>query len=110
VGRYGSRAFAQLTRLPPWLILAACAILLVTFGGAVVAAPLTIPLLVRTGRTATSGTIRVLAALVAGLTAAQVAWALVYIAVGESQPSIWLMPAAACLLAVTVVLRSRERA
>ncbi len=95
--------------MPPWLILAASAILLVTFGGAVVAAPLTLPLLVRTGRTATSGTIRGLAAFVAGLTAAQVAWALVYVAVGESQPSIWLMPAVAATIAVIVVLRSRER-
>ncbi len=94
-------------RLPPWLILAASALLLVTFGGAVVAAPLTLPLLVHTGRTTTSRTIRGLVAVVAGLTAAQVAGALVYVAVGESQPSIWLMPAVAGILAVMVVLRRR---
>ncbi len=81
-----------------------------TFGGAVVAAPLTLPLLVRTGRTTSSGTVRGLAAVIAGLTAAQVGWALVYVAVGESQPSIWLMPAVAAILAVIVVIRSRQRA
>ena len=80
-----------------------------TFGGAVVAAPLTLPLLVRTGRTTTSGRVRGLAAVIAGLTATQVAWALVYVAVGESQPSIWLMPAVAGILAVMIVLRSQAR-
>jgi hypothetical protein len=91
--------------LPPWLILAASAILLLSFGGAVVAAPLTLPLLVRTGGTTTSGTIRGLAGAVAGLTAAEVAWALVYVALGESQPWIWALPGVAGALAVVLVLR-----
>ena len=68
------------------------------------AAPLTLPLLVLVGRSTPSRTVRALAAAIGGLTAAEAAWALVYVAVGESQPWIWAVPVVAGILTVALVL------
>ncbi len=87
------------------MLLPAAALLLVTMGGAVVAAPLTLPLLVVVGRRATGRTVRFLAAAVAGLTAAEATWALVYVAVGESQPWIWAVPLVAAIVTVGAIVR-----
>ena len=82
----------------PWarVVVAVSAFLLVSMGGAIIAAPLTLPLLylaVRSGRM--SAGLRAAAAVIAALTVAEVAWAATYLAVEEAQPWIWLLPVAA---------------
>ncbi|HEV8628584.1 MAG TPA: hypothetical protein VG034_29490 [Acidimicrobiia bacterium] len=67
----------------PWarVLVAVSAFLLLSMGGAIVVAPLTIPLLylaVRSGRLGTS--LRNAAIVVAGLTVAEVVWAATYLA------------------------------
>lgn len=70
--------------------------LLLSMGGAVVAAPLTVPLLffiVRRGQSAS--VLRTAAVVVAALTVAEVAWAATYLAMAEADPWIWLLPVVA---------------
>lgn len=74
------------------ILLGAAAFLLLSMGGAVVAAPVTLPFLVLAVRSSPSARYRLAAAVVAGLTTAEVAWALVYVTVGERSPTIWLLP------------------
>jgi hypothetical protein len=73
-------------------VAAVAASLLLTMGGAIVAAPITVPLLALMARERRSSGYRAVAAVVAGLTVAEVAWALAYLAAGEAQPWIWLVP------------------
>ncbi len=82
----------------PWarVLVAVSAFLLLSMGGAIFAAPLTLPLLylgVRGGRL--SAGFRLAAVVIAALTVAEVAWAATYLAVEEAQPWIWLLPIAA---------------
>jgi hypothetical protein len=82
----------------PWarVLVALSAFLLLSMGGAIVAAPLTLPLLylaVRGDRL--SAGLRTAAVVIAALTVAEVAWAATYMAVAEAQPWIWLLPLAA---------------
>ena len=61
-------------------------------GGAIVAAPLTVPLMfVVTYRHPTSA-FRAAGAVLTGATVAEVVWALTYVAAGEAPPWIWLLP------------------
>jgi len=65
-------------------------------GGAIVAAPLTLPLLylaIRAERGVAG--VRAAAVAVAALTVGEIAWAAVDLAVAERQPWIWLLPVAA---------------
>ncbi len=76
--------------------MAVSAFLLLSMGGAIVAAPLTLPLLylaIRAGRMGAG--LRSAAVVIAALTVAEVAWAATYLAVEEAQPWIWLLPFAA---------------
>ena len=82
----------------PWarVLVAVSAVLLLSMGGAIVAAPLTLPLLylaIRGGRM--SAGLRAAAVVIAALTMAEVAWAATYLAVEETQPWIWFLPVAA---------------
>jgi hypothetical protein len=82
----------------PWarVLVAVSAFLLLSMGGAIVAAPLTLPLLylaVRGDRI--SAGLRTAAVVIAALTVAEVAWAATYLAVAEAKPWIWLLPVAA---------------
>ena len=80
------------------VLVAVSAFLLVSMGGAVVASPLTVPLLYLAVRAeATRSGLRRAAVVVAALTAAEVAWAATYLAVSEAKPWIWAVPAAVCL-------------
>ena len=81
----------------PWarVVVAVSAFLLLSMGGAVVAAPLTLPLLYLAVRgDGISSRLRVAAVVIAALTVAEVAWAATYLAMAEAQPWIWLLPAA----------------
>jgi len=77
-------------------LVAVSAVLLLSMGGAIIAAPLTLPLLylaLRGGRMGAG--LRTAAVVVAALTVAEVAWAATYLTVEEAQPWIWLLPVAA---------------
>ncbi|MEA2687250.1 MAG: hypothetical protein QOE93_2445 [Actinomycetota bacterium] len=89
------------------LVLGLSAVLLLSFGGAIVAAPLALPLLAWTARATPSHRLRIVAALLAGLTAAEVGWAAVYLTLGESQPWIVAIPLVAGLGAATALVRRR---
>ncbi len=67
-------------------------LLLVSMGGAIVAAPMTLPVLFLAARHHPGAWFRRAAAVVVGLTAAEVAWAVSYMVGGESRPWIWLVP------------------
>jgi hypothetical protein len=80
----------------PWnlLVVGTSAFLLLSMGGAIVAAPLTLPLLYLAARGEGAG-LRNAAVVIAALTVAEVAWAATYLALAEAEPWIWLLPVAA---------------
>ena len=91
------------------LLVAVAAFLLVSMGGAIVAAPLTLPMLylvVRADRTGPG--LRAAAVTVAALTVVEIAWAATYLAVDEAQPWIWLLPLAAGATVVGAPNRGRR--
>jgi hypothetical protein len=78
------------------VLVAVSAFLLLSMGGAVVAAPLTLPLLYLAVRHREVGAgLRMAAIVIAALTVAEVAWAATYLAAAEAGPWIWLLPVAA---------------
>ena len=81
----------------PWarVLVAVSAFLLLSMGGAIVAAPLTVPLLYLAVRKGPTIGLRVAAVVIAALTVAEVAWAATYLTVEEAQPWIWLLPVVA---------------
>jgi len=87
------------------VVLAGAAFLLLSFGGGILAAPLSLPLLAWTARSTPSGRTRVFAAVLAGLTAAEVAWAAVYVTVGERGPWIFAIPIVAGTLVAVALAR-----
>lgn len=68
-------------------------------GGAVVAAPLTVPLMVLVSRRHPTASYRIAGMLIIGLTVAEVVWALTYLQLDEAQPWIWLLPLLGGLIA-----------
>ena len=78
------------------VLVAVSAFLLLSMGGAIVAAPLTLPLLYLAVRNGELGAgLRLAAVVITALTVAEVAWAATYLAVAEGQPWIWLIPVGA---------------
>jgi hypothetical protein len=71
-------------------------------GGAILAAPVLLPLLWWTART--GRWVRVLGAILAALVVGEVAWAGVYLVVGERQPYIWALPALAAAVTLWLML------
>jgi hypothetical protein len=93
----------------PWarVLVAVSAFLLLSMGGAVVAAPLTLPLLYLTVRVDRIGVgLRTAAVVIGALTVAEVAWAATYLAVAEAQPWIWLLPVAAGVVTAAGLART----
>jgi hypothetical protein len=94
----------------PWarVLVAVSAVLLLSMGGAIVAAPLTLPLLylAASGGRLSAG-LRTAAVVIAALTVAEVAWAATYLAVAEAQPWIWLVPAGAGAATAATLARTR---
>lgn len=90
-----------------WTLIVIGAYLLLSMGGAgIVMAPVTLPALYFAARDHSGTAYRIAAAVVVGLTAAQVAWAGAYYVAGESQPWIWLAPLAACMAGLVVMGRA----
>ena len=97
-----------MTRLGRLVVLVIASVLLISQGGAIVAAPVTLPLLAWASRTASRG-FRAAAVLVVGLTIAECAWAFIYVSAGEAQPAIWLVPVAAGLTTTLVFAAALSR-
>jgi 4-hydroxybenzoate polyprenyltransferase len=74
-----------------------CGLLLLTWGGAVAAGPVTLPLTYLAVRRHPTRPFRWVGGVLAGLTMVEVAWAVVYVLDSETRPSIWLVPLAAGL-------------
>lgn len=89
-------------------VVAVSTFLLLSMGGAVLAAPLTIPLLDVIARSRV-GWLRTAAVVVAALTAAEVAWAITYVTVGEAEPWIWALPVVVGLGASAFLLAPDQR-
>lgn len=92
-----------------WALLAVCTVLLVSYGGAIIAAPITVPLLFAASRSSSSTGYRIGAGIVVALTIAELAWALTYVVLGEEAPAIWLVPTVATLAAVAGYARLSRR-
>ena len=87
------------------------AFLLVSMGGAIVAAPLTVPLMFVVVRHRPTAAFRTIGATLTGATVAEAVWALTYLAIDESKPWIWLFPlvgAIGTLAALLTVARPVE--
>jgi hypothetical protein len=82
-------------------------VLLVSMGGAIVAAPLTLPVLAVVVRHHPTRGFRIAGAIIGGLTAAEVAWAAVYLVAGEAPVLVWLLPALIGIAAGAVLGRRR---
>jgi hypothetical protein len=84
--------------------------LLLSMGGAVVAAPATVPLLVLVARLHGRRAVRWAALCLAAATVAEVAWAVTYVTVGEARPAVWLAPlCAAGASAALIAALARHR-
>jgi hypothetical protein len=68
------------------------AFLLVSMGGAIVAAPLTVPLLFLVSQRHPTTAFRVTGTVLTAATVPEVAWALTYRVADEAKPWIWLAP------------------
>lgn len=99
-----------LTRLSVGLFLLS-GLLLLTMGGAVVAAPLTVPLMYVAVRRHPTAAFRWVGGVLAGLTTVELAWAVVYVVDEETKPSIWLAPLAfgVAVLALFATAQSQAR-
>jgi hypothetical protein len=78
-------------------------VLLLSMGGAILAAPVLLPLLWWATRT-TGRWVRVIGAILAAPVVGEVAWAGVYVVVGERQPYIWALPALSAAVTVWLML------
>jgi hypothetical protein len=107
VGRPGAPAGLAdkpiLRRVAIGAILVGTVLSLLSMGGAILAAPVLLPLLWWTTRTTTRG-VRLIGAILAALVVAEVAWAGVYLVVGERQPYVWALPALAAAVTVWLML------
>jgi hypothetical protein len=79
--------------------------LLVSMGGAIVAAPVTLPLMCMAAARHPTRGFRIAAIVLSALTAAEVVWALTYLTVAESRPWIWVLPILGALAAAAVSRR-----
>ena len=89
------------------VLLVVAGFLLLSMGGAIFAAPVTIPMLWVATRSTPSRAFRVAAAVVGGLTTSEVAWAALYVAAGEPKPAIWLVPAVAAIATAIAFARGK---
>jgi hypothetical protein len=99
-----------LTRRSTVMVVGIGAFLLLSMGGAILAAPLTLPFLYLAARGEAVGAgLRAAAVVVAGLTVSEVTWATTYLAVAEAQPWIWAVPLAAGIATAAAFARTPGR-
>src|SRR5437879_6428608 len=88
------------------LLVTVAAVLLLSMGGAIVAAPMTLPLLYASARSSNNSFFRGIAGSVAALTALEVVWAIIYLTVGEAKPWIWLIPLISAIAMAVAIRRT----
>jgi hypothetical protein len=79
--------------------------LLLSMGGAIVAAPITVPLMWMAACRHRTQTFRVTATVLCALTGAEVVWAATYLTLEDAQPWIWLMPTVTCVAVILLFRR-----
>ncbi len=79
--------------------------LLLSMGGAIIAAPVTVPLMQVAASRHPTRSFRRAAMVLSVLTVGEVAWALTYVAAGDAQPWIWLLPSLGALAVVPISRR-----
>ncbi len=78
------------------------AFLLVSMGGAIVAAPITVPLMFLVSSRHPTAAFRTAGVVLGGLTVAETVWALTYLLVADAAPWIWALPLASGTTTVVV--------
>jgi hypothetical protein len=106
----GHYACVEVTRLHSsrWrvigiVVFSVAAFLLLSMGGGIIAAPVTVPLMFVAAHRHPTRPFRIIGAALIGATIAEVVWALTYLAVGEAKPWIWLLPLAAAITAMAAL-------
>jgi hypothetical protein len=84
--------------------------LLLSMGGAIIAAPLTLPLLFVVTRRHPTTAFRTIGALLAGATVAEAVWALTYVIADEAKPWIWLAPLVVGIMAAVAIITTSGHA
>lgn len=96
----------RLDRAFGMLLFVVASVLLTSIGGlGIVAAPVTLPLLAVVVRRRPTRGFRIASAVIGGLTAAELAWGLLYVSAGEVPVATWLLPAATGVGAAIAFLR-----
>jgi hypothetical protein len=99
----------QLWRAVGVVTFVGAALLLLSFGGAIIAAPLTLPLMFLASRRQPTHAFRRAAVVIGALTAAEAGWAMTYLLLAESRPWIWLLPACSAAVAAWVYASPNRR-
>ena len=86
------------------------AFLLISMGGAVFAAPLTVPLMFVVTRRHPTTTFRTIGAVLTGATVAEVVWALTYVVADEAKPWIWLLPLVGAVVSMIALAATTDNA
>ena len=86
------------------VVFCAAGFLLITMGGAIIAAPLTVPFMFVVTHRHPTRAFRAVGALLTGTTVADVVWAVTYVVADEAKPWIWLVPLAAALAVIAAVV------
>lgn len=84
--------------------------LLMSMGGAVVAAPVTLPLMYLAVRRHPTAAFRWAGGVLAALTTVELVWAVVYLVADETKPSIWLLPLASGIAVLGLFATTRRQA
>lgn len=87
------------------VVFVVAAFLLVSMGGAILAAPVTLPLMYLGVRRHPTRSFRTIGGLLSALTVGEVVWAAVYVSLGESKPWIWALPFIGALAALVAYTR-----
>ena len=94
------------SRVTQLVVVAASLLAAASMGGGFLAGVVLVPMLVVLGARA-GRVVAVVDGLLAAVLSAELGWAAAYVAVGEQQPLIWLVPAVGALLAGVVLVRVR---
>jgi hypothetical protein len=92
-------------QIPKAILLAVTLVLMASMGGGFLALPILIPAHVWAARRSRSPVGRIGWSVLPAVSVGMVAWAAVYVAVGEARPVIWLAPAVAFI--ATLILAAR---
>jgi hypothetical protein len=90
------------------VVFCAAGFLLITMGGAIIAAPLTVPLMFVVTHRHPTRAFRAVGALLTGTTVAEVVWAVTYVVGDEAKPWIWLAPLVIAMAVMVAVVRTSD--